>query len=481
MLIAAAATVARTWHVRSVLAVAAATVLLHLALGAGYGWHRDEMYFFVESWRMDWGFASEPPMTPAIAWLSGQLFGESLVGLHLWPALAGAGVALLASLVARELGGQRTAQLVAAISVSTATIALGLFHLFGPTAFDQVAWSGCLLVLVKLLNGADRRWWLAFGAIAGVGLLNKNTLALLAIALVVTVVVTPELRPWLRSALPWAAGLLAVVIASPYLIWQTVHGWPMLDVAGSVSDEMGGTSGALLYLPMQVLTMNPLLAPLWIAGLWWLWRSRTFRPLAVLWVVLLVLLALSGGRSYYLMPAYLPLFAAGGVVLERWRDRPVAIVATLVAAAALAVPGALPVLPIEAQRYLPFTAINPLLSDPPGWPAYVAQIAAVRPGAPVLTANYGEAAAMELAGVRAYSGHNAYGTWGPPPAGTAEMITVGMPEQVLARTFTHCTALAVLTNPYGIDDEERGSAVQLCTGPLASWDVLWTGIVHVTN
>lgn len=471
----------RVRFARPVLGVAAATVLLHLAVGAGYGWHRDEMYFFAESRRLDWGFASEPPLTPAIAWLSQQLFGESLAGLRLWPALAGAAVAVLASLVARELGGGRTAQLVAALSVSTATVALGIFHLFGPSAFDQVAWAGCLLVLAKLLNGADRRWWLAFGAIAGVGLLNKNTLVFLAIGLVVAVVVTPGLRPWLRSPLPWAAAVLAVVIASPYLVWQTVHGWPMLAVAGSVSDEMGGASGALLYLPMQVLTMNPLLAPVWIAGLWWLWRSGPFRPFAVIWVVLLVLLAVSGGRSYYLMPAYLPLFAAGGVVLERWRDRPVAVVAALVAAAAVVVPSALPVLPIEAHRDLPFTAINPILSDPPGWPAYVAQIAAVRPGAPVLTANYGEAAAMELAGVPAYSGHNAYGTWGPPPAGTTEVVAVGMSEQVLARTFTQCNPVAVLDNPYGIDDEEHGRLVQLCSGPRAPWDVLWPGIVHVTN
>ena len=153
MLIAATAAT-RVWHARPVLLIAAATVLLHLAAAAGYGWHRDEMYFLVESWRMDWGFASEPPATPALAWLSQQLFGESLV--------------------ARELGGGRTAQLVAAITTSTTTIALGLFHLFGPSAFDQVAWAGCLLVLAKLLNGADRRWWLAFGAIAGVGLLGRR-------------------------------------------------------------------------------------------------------------------------------------------------------------------------------------------------------------------------------------------------------------------------------------------------------------------
>ncbi|MGI5126202.1 glycosyltransferase family 39 protein [Pseudonocardia sp. CA-107938] len=481
MLTAAPVATVRTWHARPVLLVAAATVLLHLVAAAGYGWHRDEMYFFVESWRLDWGFVSEPPLTPALAWLSQQLFGASLVGLRLWPALAGAAVAVLASLVARELGGRRTAQLVAAITTSTTTIALSLFHLFGPSAFDQVAWAGCLLVLVKLLGGADRRWWLAFGAIAGVGLLAKNTLVLLAIALVVAVLVTPRLRPWLRSPLPWVAGVLAVAVASPYLGWQTVHGWPMLDIAASVSDETGGLAAAPMFLPMQVLTMNPLLAPLWIAGLWWLWRSRTYRPLAVIWLVLLVVLALTGGRSYYLLPAYLPLFAAGGIVVERRHDRPVAAVAALAAAAAVVVPSALPVLPLDVQRHLPFVEINPILSDPPGWPSYVAQIAAARPGAPVLTANYGEAAAMELAGVRAYSGHNAYGTWGPPPADTTEIVTVGLPEPVLARTFAQCTPVAVLSNPYGIADEEAGNTVQVCSGPRASWTALWPTLVHATN
>ena len=126
------------------------------------------------------------------------------------------------------------------MSLAPERLSIGIRRHFtapGVHPFDQVAWAGCLLVLVKLLNGADQRWWLAFGAIAGIGLLNKNTLVLLAIGLIVAVAVTPSVRPSLRSPLPWAGGLLAVAIASPYLIWQTVHGWPMLDVAGSVSDE----------------------------------------------------------------------------------------------------------------------------------------------------------------------------------------------------------------------------------------------------
>lgn len=480
------------WHARATLLTAAATVALHLACAIGYGFHRDELYFLAESHRLAWGFVSEPPFAPAVGWLSRMLFGDSLVGLRLWPALAGAGVAILASLVARELGGRRTAQLAAAICVSTATISLALFHLYGPTAFDQLAWAGCLFVLVKLLNGADPRWWLAFGAIAGIGLLTKNTLVFLAVALLVAVALTPQRWAWLRSPLPWLAGLLAVAVASPYLLWQAGHGWPMLTIAGSVSDEQGGLSGALLYLPMQVLTMNPLLLPVWAAGLWWLWRSRTFRPLALVWLVMLVLLALSGGRSYYLAPAYLPLFAAGGVAVERWlarpgrRVRPAAVPVALIAAAAVILPSALPVLPVEAHRSLPFTSINPVLADAIGWETYVAQLTALRaehPDAVVLTSNYGEAGAMEVLGrERAYSGHNAYGDWGPPPAGTSEALVVGFTDTaLLQRSFERCTPVATIDNGLGIDNEEQGRTIHLCAGPVAPWTQLWPSFVHVSN
>jgi 4-amino-4-deoxy-L-arabinose transferase-like glycosyltransferase len=400
------------WRRGPAVLIAVATVALHLAVATGYGFHRDELYFLAESKRLAWGFVSEQPFVPALGWLSRALFGDSLVGLRLWPALAGAGVVLLATAIARAFGGRTTAQVTAGLCAGTATISLSLFHLFGPTAFDQLAWAGCLLILVRLLSGADPRWWLGFGAVAGVGLWNKNTLVLLAIALVVAIGLTPGRRRWLRSPWPWAGGGLAVLVVAPNLVWQAVHGWSMLGVAGTISDDQGGPVAAWVFLPMQVLTMNPLLAPIWVAGLWWLWRSARFRPLAWMYVVLLVLLAVIGGRSYYLAPMYLPLFAAGGVAAERWlargttRFRAAAVPVAVVAAAVLVLPTALPVLPVGVQRDLPITAINPVLADAIGWPELVRDVTAVRDGLPaaeqasavVLASNYGEAGAVELLG-----------------------------------------------------------------------------------
>ncbi|OJY45268.1 glycosyltransferase family 39 protein [Pseudonocardia sp. 73-21] len=478
-----------TWRRGPVLAIAAATVALHLAFAAGYGYHRDELYFLAESKRLAWGFVSEQPFTPAVGWLSRMLFGDSVVGLRLWPALAGAGVVVIAALLAHAFGGRTTAQLTAGICAGTSTIGLSLFHLYGPTAFDQLAWAGCLFVLVKLLGGADPRWWLGFGAVAGLGLWNKDTLVLLAVALVVAVLLSPTRRSWLRSPWPYAGGLLAVLIVAPNLVWQAVNGWPMFQVAGTISEDQGGLTSTLLFLPMQVLTMNPLLAPVWVAGLWWLWRSGTFRPLAWMYVVLLVLLAVVGGRSYYLLPMYVPLFAAGAVAAQRFRWSPVAAVV----AAVIILPGALPVLPVTVQRYLPFTSINPVLADSIGWPELVEQVAAVRDTLPagekpvVFTANYGEAGAIELLGApyglgQPVSAHNSYWTWGGPPEGTTTLITIGVQDRAkLDALFRDVRPAGTVDNGVGVDNEEQGGTIWVCREPMAPWSQLWPTLRHYNS
>ncbi|MBN6041834.1 glycosyltransferase family 39 protein [Amycolatopsis sp. 195334CR] len=303
---------APTGHARGpALLIAAGTVVLHAVCATAYGYHRDEFYFLAESKRLDWAFASEPPFTPLLGRLSTTLFGDSLLGLRLWPALAGAAVVLLTTLIARDLGGGRRAQVIAGLAMGTATVSLSMFHLFGPSAFDQLAWAGCLWLLLRLVRGADPRWWLGFGLVAGLGFQNKQTLALLGLALPVALLLTPAQRRHAATPWPWLGALLALAIAAPVLVWQAAHDWPMLAVSASIRADEGGLAGAALFLPMQVVTMNPLLAPVWVAGLWWLFRTVEFRLFGWLSVVLLVLLMGVGGKYYYLAPMYVVLVRGG--------------------------------------------------------------------------------------------------------------------------------------------------------------------------
>ena len=479
------------WYRGPALGAAVGLVGLQLAYATGYGFHRDELYFLAESRRLSWGYVSEPPFTPALAWLSRQLFGESLLGLRLWPALAGGLVVVLATLICRTLGGGRLAQLTTAVCVALSTVWLAIFHLFGTSAFDQLAWAGALLIVARLLAGADPRWWLGVGAVAGFGLLNKHTLVLLAVALPLGLLLGGR-GTLLRGRWPWLGALLALLIISPNLAWQARNGWPLFDMSASISEAEGGPLGALLFVPMQLLTLNPFLAPVWLAGLVWLFRAPWFRPLAWTYLVALAVLMAAGGKFYYLAPMYLVLFAAGGIAVQRWlsartRPRPATLLVALAAAGLVAAPVGLPILPATAHADVPVAAANPDLLETIGWPTHVARITAVRDGLPaeeradaiVLTRNYGQAGAVERFGAafglnKPVSGHNTYWLWGPPPDERATVIAVGSREGLgLDRAFRDVRPAGRLDNGIGVDNDEQGTPLWICRDPVAPWPQLW--------
>ncbi|HSS10619.1 MAG TPA: glycosyltransferase family 39 protein, partial [Acidimicrobiales bacterium] len=140
-----------------ILAVAGAFFTLNMALAARYGYHRDELYFLASAQRLAWGYVDQPPIVPAVARLAIALFGRSVVGVRLFPALAGAGLVVIVALIARELGGGRRAQLFAALLAVSSGMFLGGFHLLSTAAFDAVFWAAILLLVARLIRTGDDR------------------------------------------------------------------------------------------------------------------------------------------------------------------------------------------------------------------------------------------------------------------------------------------------------------------------------------
>src|SRR5438105_3637459 len=181
------------------------------------GYHRDELYFLEASHHMAWSYVDQPPLSVAMVWLSRELFGTSLVGLRLFPALADAGIVVLTGLLARELGGSRFAQVVAALAVAVSPFLIA-GHLAGPTIYDLLGWSVVSFLVLRTLHGGDRRLWLAVGVAVGIALLDKETILLLVGGLVLGLALGPR---WdiLRSPWLWLGGLIALAIWSPVLLW----------------------------------------------------------------------------------------------------------------------------------------------------------------------------------------------------------------------------------------------------------------------
>src|SRR5260370_24453905 len=90
-----------------------------------------------------WGYVDHAPLAPFLARLSGALLGDSLPALRFLPALAAAAKVLLGGWMARELGGGKYAQFLAAFCVLLAPIYLTFDNFFSMNAFEPVFWMAC--------------------------------------------------------------------------------------------------------------------------------------------------------------------------------------------------------------------------------------------------------------------------------------------------------------------------------------------------
>jgi hypothetical protein len=140
---------------------AMALVALHTATNGQYGFHRDELATIDDARFLSWGYVVYPPITPFLARVSMTLFGASIIGLRLFAALAVGIAMVLTGLMAREIGGRRPAQLVAAWAAAIAGPVVSFGYLFQYVSFDYLWWVLAAWVIIRLLKSGDQRWWLA--------------------------------------------------------------------------------------------------------------------------------------------------------------------------------------------------------------------------------------------------------------------------------------------------------------------------------
>jgi hypothetical protein len=475
-------------------AVAVAELALLLAFAGGYGYHRDELYFVEAGKHPAFGYDDQPPLTPLIGRASSSLFGQTPTGLRVLSALALAVCVVLAGLTARELGGGRRAQLLAAAAFG-ASSAMFVGHILSTTTFDLLAWAVLLYLVTRILAGADPRLWLAVGVTAGLGLENKWLVLLLLAALAVGIAIGGRAE-LLRSRWLLAGAAVVVALWLPNLIWQADHGWPQRELSSQIADE-DPLGTRLSFIPFQFLIVSPLLTLVWLPGLVWLLRdarARPFRPLGIGYLVLVAICLVSGGKVYYAVGWYPTLLGAGGAALERWLERParrVAAGAAVAASAAVSALVALPLLPASSLADTPIPDLNEDVIETTAWPRFVNTVAGAwrslpadrRARAVIFTVNYGEAGAIQRFGPsrglpRAYSGHNSVSSFARPPGDAGPVVAVG-DTAYLARFLRGCRIVKRFDNGLGLDSEEQGVPISICTGPRGQWTRIWRRAHHL--
>jgi hypothetical protein len=477
--------------------IAVAAALAHILTNGRYGFHRDELQFLSDARHLDWGYVSYPPLTPFIERIGLSLFGLSLIGLRLFSVIAQATVILLSGVMARDLGGNRLAQVATAFSVALSGVPLFEATEFQYTSFSYLWWVMVCWFTIRLLKSEDPRWWLAIGAAIGLGLMTKYSTVFFVAGLLVGLVFTRARRqlvsPWF-----WAGVGIAVIIFLPNIIWLLRHDFISYSFLQHIHARDVGEGRAEGYWKYQLLfDINPFAAPLCIAGLIALVRSNRYRVLAWMYLVPVLFFWIQKGRFYYVAESYPVLIAMGAGVISQWlalRPRWARHAVASIYFAAISLVGAYAVatiVPIASSGPLRDFALknNGDLREEFGWDELVRTVASIRDSMPpdqrqhlgITTANYGEYGAIEILG-RAYGLPMPIGTtnseWlrGYPTPGPTTIIVIGLDEEEANSIFTGCRWAGHNGNSLGLRNEESKDHpdIFVCGPPRKPWEEVWS-------
>jgi len=471
-----------------------------------YGFHRDELNFIYNAMNLDWGYVEYPPLTPFIARGIIAVFGVSAIALKFTAALAMTIAVWLTGVMTRDLGGKRPAQAIAMLCTAAAPLGITNTRFFSYQTFDYLWWVLAAYLIIRLVKTNDPRWWLALGAVLGLGVMNKYSIPFLVAGIAVGVILTP-LRNHLKSPWLWAGAVLAGLIFLPNIIWMAQHNWITLEfqaVTRMRNIEMGRTDNFLLQ--QLYSCTNPVTVPLWIGALYVLFFKPEGKPYRIIgWIYLVTLLLFldAHGRFYYMAGLYPMLFAVGaslwmripwekGISIREFWNRldtgsrifyPSLFVWWLFFTLTL-----LPFTPVDSAWWRFDSDLNPEVREEIGWPEQVKEVARIYNELPaternhtaVFGGNYGEAGALYLYGPEyglpaPISGINSFwlkGYGNPPPE---TLIIVGASKEQVEDVFSECTLSGHTPNPYNIENEETRDHPDIftCRKLRFTWPEFW--------
>ncbi len=494
--------------------IASIKVLVHVIVNAttAYGYFRDEFYYIACSENLAWGYVDQPPLSVALLKLSSFLWGDSLWAIRVFPAMAGAGVIFITGLIVMKLGGKLFEVLLASIGVFIAPIFLAMHGFYSMNVYDHLCWVGAVYILMLIVEKPALKLWLLLGLVLGLGLMNKISVLWLGAGIFMGLILTPN-RNVLQTPGPYLAALIAFLIFMPYIIWQQIHGWPLIEFIENATAHKYVERSFFDFTLDATMTMHPLNFLLWSCGLaYFLFYSegKKYRIVGIVFITVFLILAVNKtSKAEYLVPAFPMLLAGGAVMLGGWfrnvRWRQITIIVLFIVGGVVTAPLVLPVLPVE--RYIAYAKflglapsttekkeIGPLpqfYADMHGWEnmakttsqVYVALPEYEKANAKFFGQNYGEAGAINFYRRKyplpeAISSHNNYWIWGPGE--TSEnlvLIIMGSNMEANARFFESVEQKGVVVSQYAMP-YENNLPIFVGRKPKVSLEEVWQDLKH---
>lgn len=473
---------------------------LHLLTYDNYELHRDEMLFFNQGEHPGFGNATVPPFIGWIAFLVKSIFGHSVFGIRLIPAIAGALSVFMIARIVKELGGQWMALVLSCTAFLLSPGFLLFDSLFTVNVFDQLFWLLIAYLFIRMINTGNPKIWIWIGIASGIAFLNKYLVLFLLTGFLVALLLSTHRKVLLNRYFVYAL-ITGILIISPNVYWQYAHDWPIFYHFSELQKTQMVNMSYRNFL-IDLFNLNYVSTFLWLAGCFavlFIKSEKKYRYLGLLAVIVIVLFLISRGKAYYTLGLYPVLFALSGYILEKYLKKKLKTVNYLVLAliilfSGLAVPLSLPLLPFEKlEQYsertngfvsYPFSRwedgkthqISQVFSDMTGWKEMVIlvdeayrQIGETERKNTTIYAerNYGYAGAVHFYG-RQYNLPDAitfldsYVLWAPDTIPRGPVIYINHDIAGLCTFFEKITEIGIVRNKYFRED---GLKVFLCERP----------------
>ncbi|MDB5135683.1 MAG: hypothetical protein JWP37_2286 [Mucilaginibacter sp.] len=468
-----------------------------------FGFHRDELLHLALGDHLDWGYKEVPPFIALLAKITTTVFGDSVFAARIFSTLFSGLIIWFTGQIVVELGGRKFAITLTCLALIFSPAFAASGYLFQPVVFDQLWWVLTVYLLTRYINNSSPKYIYLLGAVIGIGLLTKYTMAFFAIALILGLLVTKQRRIlWSRHVL--AAAIIASLLFLPNLIWQFQHHFPVITHMQTLRSQQLDYIKPSDFIKQQ-LVVNGIALFLWLIGFGFLLfspRLRKFQFLAFAYILIFIFLLEMNGKNYYLFGAYPMLFAAGGYGFDRWlKSKTLRTVTILLFTLPnlLLFPLVLPIFPLNqtlalfkfAGKNMPFMhfaatwedhKLHPLTQDYGdmlGWDeittkvvkAYNSLTPEQQQHTQIYADNYGEAGAIHHYGKKYHlpevvSLNSSFTLWAPDNLNAHYIIYVDDQDGSNVKTFASYlesyTKIGEVESPYAV---EKGTGIFLLVNP----------------
>jgi 4-amino-4-deoxy-L-arabinose transferase-like glycosyltransferase len=236
----------------------AARIVFATSLGLGM----DEAYTVATARDFVLSAFDHPPAAWWLATLGHRLFGDSDLALRL-PFILLSGLTLVMMfLLGRRLFGAE-AGFWASFALCCAPV-LGVIDaswILPDAPLLPALLAGAWALSHAFFDETPSRaplWWLLAGLFSGLAMLSKYHGVFLPAGAFLFMILSPRHRRWLTTPWPWLAGLVALALFSPVLVWNAQHDWAsFLFQSGRTGEPRLNLAAPFILLGMQSLFLLP--------------------------------------------------------------------------------------------------------------------------------------------------------------------------------------------------------------------------------